>query len=153
MLNIKSKGKRGRKKNEESFSTLLAVCMLVVFLPAWFFTTTCSRNTESTNLEDLGGFEQRVWRPKRRRVQLCHRLRRCPPFLIHGYLVQTSSFGPWYPIPIVTSPQNWDQTEQNVIIDGLVAGGINGISMFLQTQLLVMKRLANWLEWESTLLP
>ena len=27
------------------------------------------------------------------------------------------------PIPNVTSPQNWDQTEQNAIIDGLVAGG------------------------------
>ena len=34
------------------------------------------------------------------------------------------------PIPNVTSPQNWDQTEQNAIIDGLVAGGVNGIGMF-----------------------
>ncbi len=34
------------------------------------------------------------------------------------------------PIPNVTSPQNWDQTEQNAIIDGLVAGGIDGIGMF-----------------------
>ncbi len=34
------------------------------------------------------------------------------------------------PVPNVTSPQNWDQTEQNAIIDGLVAGGISGIGMF-----------------------
>lgn len=34
------------------------------------------------------------------------------------------------PIPNVTSPQNWDQTQQNAIIDGLVAGGVNGIGMF-----------------------
>ena len=34
------------------------------------------------------------------------------------------------PIPNVTSPQNWDQTEQNAIIDGLVAGGVNGVGMF-----------------------
>lgn len=34
------------------------------------------------------------------------------------------------PTPNVTSPQNWDQTEQNAIIDGLVAGGIGGIGMF-----------------------
>lgn len=34
------------------------------------------------------------------------------------------------PIPNVTSPQNWDQTEQNAIIDGLVAGGVGGIGMF-----------------------
>lgn len=33
-------------------------------------------------------------------------------------------------LPTVTSPQNWDQTEQNAIIDGLVAGGVNGIGMF-----------------------
>ena len=34
------------------------------------------------------------------------------------------------PTPNVTSPQNWDQTQQNAIIDGLVAGGVNGIGMF-----------------------
>jgi len=34
------------------------------------------------------------------------------------------------PVPNVTSPQNWDQTEQNAIIDGLVAGGVGGIGMF-----------------------
>lgn len=34
------------------------------------------------------------------------------------------------PTPNVTSPQNWDQTEQNAIIDGLVAGGVGGIGMF-----------------------
>ena len=34
------------------------------------------------------------------------------------------------PEPNITSPQNWDQTEQNAIIDGLVAGGVNGIGMF-----------------------
>ncbi len=34
------------------------------------------------------------------------------------------------PSPNVTSPQNWDQTEQNAIIDGLVAGGVGGIGMF-----------------------
>ena len=32
--------------------------------------------------------------------------------------------------PNVTSPQDWDQTQQNAIIDGLVAGGVNGIGMF-----------------------
>lgn len=34
------------------------------------------------------------------------------------------------PTPNVTSPQDWDQTQQNAIIDGLVAGGVNGIGMF-----------------------
>lgn len=34
------------------------------------------------------------------------------------------------PIPNVTSPQDWDQTQQNAIIDGLVAGGVGGIGMF-----------------------
>lgn len=34
------------------------------------------------------------------------------------------------PTPNVTSPQGWDQTQQNAIIDGLVAGGVNGIGMF-----------------------
>lgn len=34
------------------------------------------------------------------------------------------------PMPNVTSPQHWDQTEQNAIIDGLVAGGVGGIGMF-----------------------
>ena len=34
------------------------------------------------------------------------------------------------PTPNVTSPQNWDQTQQNAIIDGLVAGGVTGIGMF-----------------------
>ena len=35
-----------------------------------------------------------------------------------------------FPMPNVTSPQHWDQTEQNAIIDGLVAGGVGGIGMF-----------------------
>ncbi len=34
------------------------------------------------------------------------------------------------PVPNVTSPQDWDQTQQNAIIDGLVAGGVTGIGMF-----------------------
>jgi len=34
------------------------------------------------------------------------------------------------PTPNVTSPQGWVQDQQNAIIDGLVAGGVNGIGMF-----------------------
>lgn len=34
------------------------------------------------------------------------------------------------PEPFVVSPQNWDQTEQNQVIDGVVAKGAKGIALF-----------------------
>ena len=34
------------------------------------------------------------------------------------------------PEPYVTSPQAWDQTEQNKVLDGVIARGATGIAMF-----------------------
>ena len=43
---------------------------------------------------------------------------------------QQAAFDLRIPTPNVTTPQNWDKTPQNAIIDGLVAGGVTGIGMF-----------------------
>ena len=64
---------------------VLAVCMLVVFLPACGSSTPqpAPETPKAQTAEDLGVdlSKEVVGGQKGRRVQLCHRLRRCPPVL------------------------------------------------------------------------
>lgn len=115
---------------------VLAVCMLVVFLPACGSSTPqpAPETPKAQTAEDLGvDLSKEVVGGQKEGAEYNFAI-------VYGGV--HPFFDPWLfgaqqaaldlgiPIPIVTSPQNWDQTEQNVIIDGLVAGGINGIGMF-----------------------
>ena len=53
----------------------------------------------------------------------------------------------WAFPPNVTSPQDWDQTQQNAIIDGLVAGGVNGIGMFTSDAVAGNEKISGSLIW------